>query len=46
MITLVGSIVQRDLKQKRLEQMLYELERGDLYMKMDYKLRKTKSAGK
>ena len=22
---------------KRLEQMLYELERGDLYMKMDYR---------
>lgn len=25
-----------ETKQKRLEQMLYELERGDLYMKMDY----------
>lgn len=24
-------------KQKRLEQMLYELERGDLYMKMAYR---------
>ena len=26
-------------KQKRLDQMLYELERGDLYMKMEYKPR-------
>ena len=26
-----------ETKQKRLEQMLYELERGDLYMKMDYR---------
>lgn len=26
-----------ETKRKRLEQMLYELERGDLYMKMDYK---------
>ena len=25
-----------ETKQKRLDQMLYELERGDLYMKMDY----------
>jgi uncharacterized protein YdeI (YjbR/CyaY-like superfamily) len=29
-------------KQKRLDQMIYELERGDLYMKMDYRARKTK----
>jgi uncharacterized protein YdeI (YjbR/CyaY-like superfamily) len=28
-----------ETKQKRLDQMLYELERGDLYMKMAYKLR-------
>jgi uncharacterized protein YdeI (YjbR/CyaY-like superfamily) len=26
-----------ETKQKRLKQMLYELERGDLYMKMDYR---------
>jgi len=26
-----------ETKQKRLNQMLYELERGDLYMKMTYK---------
>lgn len=26
-----------ETKQKRLDQMLYELARGDLYMKMDYK---------
>jgi uncharacterized protein YdeI (YjbR/CyaY-like superfamily) len=26
--------------QKRLDQMLYELERGDLYMKMAYRSRK------
>ena len=25
-----------ETKQKRLDQMLYELERGDLYMKMDH----------
>ena len=29
-------------RQKRLDQMLYELERGDLYMKMDYKPRTIK----
>ena len=28
-------------KQKRLDQMLDELERGDVYMRMDYKPRKT-----
>jgi uncharacterized protein YdeI (YjbR/CyaY-like superfamily) len=28
-----------ETKQKRLDQMLYELERGDLYMKMQYKPR-------
>lgn len=28
-----------ETKLKRLEQMLYELERGDLYMKMEYKPR-------
>jgi len=28
-----------DTKQKRLDQMLYELERGDLYMRMSYKPR-------
>lgn len=28
-----------ETKQKRLDQMLYELKRGDLYMKMDYKPR-------
>jgi uncharacterized protein YdeI (YjbR/CyaY-like superfamily) len=28
-------------KEKRLDQMLYELQRGDLYMKMDYKPRKS-----
>ena len=26
-----------ETKQKRLDQMLYELERGDLYMKMAYR---------
>ncbi len=26
-----------ETKQKRLDQMLYELKRGNLYMKMDYK---------
>lgn len=31
-----------ETRQNRLEQMLYELESGDLYMKMDYKP-KTKS---
>lgn len=31
-----------ETKQKRLEQMLYELERGDLYMKMDYSPKKPK----
>lgn len=30
-----------ETKQKRLDQMLYELQRGDLYMKMDYKPRKS-----
>jgi uncharacterized protein YdeI (YjbR/CyaY-like superfamily) len=28
-----------ETKQKRLDQMLYELEQGDIYMKMDYKPR-------
>ena len=32
-----------DTKQKRLAQMLYELERGDLYMKMDYRLRRSRN---
>lgn len=32
-----------ETKQKRLDQMLYELQRGDLYMKMDYKPRKSSS---
>jgi hypothetical protein len=31
-------------KHKRLDQMLYELERGDLYMKMEYRPRGRKSA--
>lgn len=31
-----------ETKQKRLDQMLYELERGDLYMKMDYRPRAKK----
>lgn len=30
-----------ETKKKRLDQMLYELQRGDLYMKMDYKPRKS-----
>jgi uncharacterized protein YdeI (YjbR/CyaY-like superfamily) len=30
-----------ETKQKRLAQMLFELQRGDLYMKMDYKSRKS-----
>ncbi len=30
-----------ETKQRRLDQMLYELERGDLYMKMEYKPRDT-----
>ena len=30
-----------ETKKKRLNQMLYELQRGDLYMKMDYKPRKS-----
>jgi uncharacterized protein YdeI (YjbR/CyaY-like superfamily) len=30
-----------ETKQKRLDQMLYELERGNLYMKMDYTPKKT-----
>jgi uncharacterized protein YdeI (YjbR/CyaY-like superfamily) len=29
-----------ETKQNRLDQMLHELERGDLYMKMEYKPRK------
>jgi uncharacterized protein YdeI (YjbR/CyaY-like superfamily) len=32
-----------DTKQKRLDQMLYELERGDLYMKMDYTPKKPRN---
>ena len=32
-----------ETKQKRVDQMLYELQRGDLYMKMDYKPRKSSS---
>jgi hypothetical protein len=32
-----------ETKQKRLDQMLYELERGDLYMKMDYTPKKSSS---
>jgi uncharacterized protein YdeI (YjbR/CyaY-like superfamily) len=31
-----------ETKQKRLDQMLYELERGDLYMNMAYKPRQKK----
>ncbi len=31
-----------ETKQRRLDQMLNELERGDLYMKMEYKPRTTK----
>ena len=31
-----------ETKQRRLDQMLYELERGDLYMKMEYKPRTTR----
>jgi uncharacterized protein YdeI (YjbR/CyaY-like superfamily) len=32
-----------ETKQKRLDQMLYELARGDLYMKMDYRPRPPKT---
>ena len=31
-----------ETKQKRLDQMLYELKRGDLYMKMNYRPRSEK----
>jgi uncharacterized protein YdeI (YjbR/CyaY-like superfamily) len=31
-----------ETKQKRLDQMLYELERGDLYMKMDFTPKKNR----
>lgn len=37
----INRAVRPETKLKRLDQMLYELQRGDLYMKMDYKPRKS-----
>jgi uncharacterized protein YdeI (YjbR/CyaY-like superfamily) len=43
----IGWIVRakrEETRRKRLAQMLYELRRGDLYMKMDYRLRSSQKA--
>lgn len=39
----INNAVREETKQKRLNQMLDELRRGDVYMKMDWKPRKITS---
>ncbi|MDQ5938770.1 MAG: hypothetical protein QG642_460 [Patescibacteria group bacterium] len=39
-IAWINRAVQEQTKQKRIKQMLMELKKGDVYMKMDWKIKK------